>query len=265
MLMLILSRFAFLIFVLLKNISPAEVDAPHGKFLYENLGCTTKDGGNSYECNIVSKDHCIFEGKTFRVGEKISDLGITANCFVNCTCLEGGSIKCDEDFCTSNIEFDHPECNYKYPTDSCCPVLSCDPPKMNCTIKNITEIEGALFFPEDTCLVCFCQEGFSEKLEEPYCRKRRCFDQLENSKNLLNKCAPMYINRDCCPAFWICNEKQKIVKISEDTSKSGLHCEFGNDIVPYGHGFNTTIKDDYDTYKAMCQCSLPPLLTCLDF
>ncbi|KAK9885273.1 hypothetical protein WA026_010771 [Henosepilachna vigintioctopunctata] len=261
MFMLSISQF-ILIFAIAQNTLCVKHASPLGKYLYEDLKCV-KSNENFYKCDVASDKQCIFEGKRFEVGQEIKDDGIDAYCRSHCSCGEKGTFDCAEDDCFAEPK---PGCRLVDKLDSCCAVVSCEPAKMNCTVEGKTYEEGSSFYPKDQCLSCVCQKGFSGKFEPPFCQKRRCLEQIFNMPSLANNCAAVYFRKDlCCPATWVCNEKQPIVKMSQDdNSKSELSCDFGNVKVPYGHGFETTVRPYSEIVKVKCECNLPPFITCLE-
>ncbi|KAL3272526.1 hypothetical protein HHI36_014002 [Cryptolaemus montrouzieri] len=240
---------------------------PLGKYLYNDMKCSPNyDEVNnkltSYKCDFNTNNGCMFEGKRFSVGQNINDNGTDLYCRSNCVCVEDGLFSCAEDDCPSPA----PGCRLRDTLTDCCGVQDCKPPKSKCIYKGKTYLEGTSFYVQDQCMSCVCQEGFKGKLEEPYCIKRRCLEQIFGNDNLQNKCAAVYFKTAlCCPATWVCHEKQEIVKISQQTeSTSGETCEFGNVKVPYGHGFETSVRPFSKQVKVKCECTLPPLVTCLE-
>jgi hypothetical protein len=69
--------------------------------------------------------------------------------------------------------------------------------------------EGQRFSIENSCLDCVCQKGLKGKFEEPFCRRRKCGNQLRRGEKIQRHCAPFYAVDSgssvlCCPDSWIC-------------------------------------------------------------
>ncbi|XP_044760000.1 kielin/chordin-like protein [Coccinella septempunctata] len=259
---------AFLVTALicLVSVECENPENPLGKYLYEDLKCFANLDASTnqptyYKCDVSSRENCIFEGKKLSVGEEIKDNGTDYYCRSHCSCNEDGTFDCAEDDC-DEVKIDG--CRYKDSLTQCCTVLDCEPPKSNCTYNGKTYEEGRTFHPENTCQTCLCQEGFSGKIEQPYCMKRRCLEQIFHMEKLIRKCAAVYFLEDlCCPATWVCDKGQKI-EIINATNKTKLSCDFGEKKIALGHGFETTVRPYSKIIKVRCECTLPPFITCLE-
>jgi hypothetical protein len=70
-------------------------------------------------------------------------------------------------------------------------------------------MEGQAFLPKNSCMKCICQKGFSDKIEEPFCKPMPCGQQLKNWKHIQDRCAPLYeknLDALCCPIGWVCRK-----------------------------------------------------------
>lgn len=255
-----------LIFAVTVNCDRENPQNPLGKFLYEDLKCfanldNTTNQPIYYKCTVSAKDYCIFEGKKLSVSEEIKDDGTDVYCRSHCSCNDDGTFDCAEDDCSEETPVN---CRLKDTLTECCSVVDCGPVKANCTYNGKSYEEGKTFRPENSCHTCLCQEGFSGKIEQPHCIKRRCLEQIFNMDKLQRKCAAVYFLEDlCCPATWVCDEGQKIEKIVENT-KTQLTCSFGDKEVPLGHGFEASVRPYSTIVRVRCECSLPPFITCLE-
>ncbi|KAJ3654038.1 hypothetical protein Zmor_013252 [Zophobas morio] len=134
-----------------------------------------------------------------------------------------------------------------------------------CTVEGKEYKEGQKFYPANTCLDCVCQKGFKGKFEEPFCKRRRCGQQLRrDGRKIQTSCAPFYTKARsgevlCCPEDWICSDDSEILKGDAKTQEI---CKFGQKDVKVGQYFEKANFKNFEKIK--CECVVPPLLKCTD-
>ncbi|XP_017773097.1 PREDICTED: uncharacterized protein LOC108560162 [Nicrophorus vespilloides] len=248
-----------------------------GTLLYDEIGCKPIKEVNiscpvAYNCSNyqLPKNGCLFKTHVYKSGETINK----TNPCNYCTCYKNSQNK----FQLSCIDWNilrvpygkygfSSDCYFTGDLNSCFPSTKCAPYNNAaiCVVDHESHIEGQEFQPYGRCMDCVCQKGFEGKLVEPFCRKKRCDVEIKFTKQIINNCAPLYSkfeNPICCPRNFICPSDSKIENLVKSKSVDKVEkCKFGSKT------FNKMDTLDLvygDNYTAKCECSLPPLLTCLN-
>jgi hypothetical protein len=252
-----------------------------GILIYEDFGCTPhyedgKDCPSKYSCEGLepSRTNCYFRGKTYQDSEAVDSTLASPSCNAGCHCrVEGNKtgfvcaiLDCPE-WLGVPVKY---RCYRKYSLGECCSVGQiCYPLDgiEKCVVYDKEYQEGQRFSIENSCLDCVCQKGFKGKFEEPFCRRRKCGNQLRHGEKIQSHCAPFYdvdsgSSVICCPDSWICSDGSESGK---GKAKSEETCKFGEKIFKVGEEFE---KSDFtDNYgrkveKVKCECVIPPLMKC---
>ncbi|KAF5293348.1 hypothetical protein FQA39_LY02833 [Lamprigera yunnana] len=255
--------------------------APEGKcpddcklptFLYESFKCkpvcsTLDDCPTSYDCSMINKhkDKCYYNGNYYSNRENAEDDVTWEKCF-GCTCDisdDGSQFYCYYASCQGPLI--SPGCVLKLKLGQCCTSDIICAPYKECTIGNTTFTEdfGGLYnrleHPTEKCTKCSCEEG-SDKIVGVKCQKQYCTDLLKFQREVKRMCAPLYesTNYSCCPSQWICPSDVKFDTIAPSDGGQGQKCVFGKQLI----GKNKKHFTQYDERKVVCECLLPPFLTC---
>ncbi|XP_076275162.1 uncharacterized protein LOC143206437 [Rhynchophorus ferrugineus] len=246
-----------------------------GTLIYKDIRCkpVNESGGcpTSFDCDFARpRTGCLFKGKVYNAQEEIPSDLTYSSCNVGCFCRET-SILCAvldcPEFFNSMLE---PGCYPKYELGKCCStgrVCEDEALSKTCEVERKTYKIGQRFYPKNRCLTCVCHKDFDGTYDEKTCALQNCASELTNAEKIADKCAPVYLKFDkeetalCCPSEWVCpTDSDKFEVISQETSTGS--CIFGSQTVPFGHGFRKTIHKYSADRKIVCECSLPPLLTC---
>ncbi|XP_076275168.1 uncharacterized protein LOC143206486 [Rhynchophorus ferrugineus] len=162
-----------------------------------------------------------------------------------------------------------PGCYFKYKTGVCCAtgrLCEDESSTKTCEVEGKTYKIGQRFYPKNRCLTCVCHKDFDGTYDEKTCALQNCASELTNAEKIRDKCAPVYLRSGkgetalCWPREWACPDSDKFEIINQETSTES--CIFGWQTVPLGHGFRKTLYKHNGNRKIVCECSLPPLLTC---
>ncbi|XP_030764465.1 kielin/chordin-like protein [Sitophilus oryzae] len=276
--MLSMSKFTltFLLFTCICHTLADDCDQ-HGVLLYEDLHCKPVKNSEdpcptSFDCDLAQpKSGCLFKGKIYKPREEIdSDLTYSA-CQIGCRCGET-STTCAVLDCPENLgAYREPNCYPKYELGKCCASGSqCENSTKTCTVDGTVYKVGQNFYPKNSCLSCVCHENFQGSYDKETCVRRNCAEELRNAENIRNNCAPAYFrfeseeNALCCPNHWVCPEENDKIEVvdKEPAGKSTLECTFGSKKVPVGEGFKRTVNMWGEDRNLVCQCTIPPFLTC---
>ncbi|XP_044252707.1 uncharacterized protein LOC123003782 isoform X1 [Tribolium madens] len=272
-------NFCYVIFTLITPVLSKKCDNL-GILLYEDMGCSphyeeSNPCPTRYACHGLesSEKHCFYKSKIYEIGEIVDNQISNGSCYQSCRCTkekESANFHCAILDCDEWLDspIGH-GCYRQYSLDDCCASGQSCPPYNNvakCIIDGKEYKEGERFYPEKTCLRCICQKGFKGKLEEPFCKRKTCDVQLEKSvQDFYQACAPLYGPKGevlCCPFGWICPDGSENI---QGRNKTDNTCKFGKKYLKIGdsveklnvkNGFGEIIK------KIVCECVVPPLLTC---
>ncbi|KAF7278205.1 hypothetical protein GWI33_008699 [Rhynchophorus ferrugineus] len=245
-----------------------------GILIYKDIECkpVTENGGcpTSFDCDFARpRSGCLFKGKVYNEREKIPYDLTYSSCNAGCYC-RGSSILCAVLDCPEFLRIAHPGCYNKYELGKCCAVGNIcggEASSKKCQVEGKAYKAGQRFYPNDRCLDCVCHENFDGTYDEKTCKTRNCASELYNADKIRERCAPAYLKFDkgdsalCCPNEWICPEPTDRFEIIKQENSTGS-CYFGSKIVPVGHGFKKEIYKYDAQWKIVCECSVPPLLTC---
>ncbi|KAF5293347.1 hypothetical protein FQA39_LY02832 [Lamprigera yunnana] len=241
-------------------------------FLYESFKCkpvcsTLDDCPTSYDCSMISKhkDKCYYNGNYYSNNENAQDDVTWEKCF-GCTCDisdDGSQFYCYSGSCRSPLI--SAGCVLKRKLGHCCTSDIICAPYKECTIINTTFTEdfGGLYnrleHPTEKCTKCSCEEG-SDKIVGVKCQKQYCTDLLKSHHEVKRMCAPLYesTNYSCCPSQWLCPSDVKFDTIAPSDGGQGQQCVFGKQLI----GKNKKHFTQYDERKVVCECLLPPFITC---
>ncbi|XP_044253081.1 uncharacterized protein LOC123004034 isoform X2 [Tribolium madens] len=247
-----------------------------GTLLYEDLGCIpqySESNKNSlcpikYSCKGLGPwyDYCHFRGNTYELSQMVEKNLTSLSCDESCVCsnfFTGYNFNCAILDCPEWLGELIPEgCYRKYTLEHCCSTeRACFPfdeidEIAKCVIDGEEYLEGQYFYPRNSCLKCICQEGFKGKLEEPFCKRITCGEQLKHAIFLQKICAPVYYKRKdepfCCPNYWICANGSEVIR---GETISDYVCMFGERTLKVGEWFK-------NGDEILCECLIPPLVTC---
>ncbi|CAI6360225.1 unnamed protein product [Macrosiphum euphorbiae] len=262
------------------------------KQLYREIGCKPifENDSNScpvaYDCENVftrSSDKCYLNGNVYEPKANISKLDSALSlCVSGCFCDQKTNDKktttafaCTYDVCRSRMSLIAEPCYYKFDKNLCCETeLYC--PKENATIHECvydgkTYRNGQQFKIQNDYL-CVCSPEFNGTANDKLCRQFKCNYELLYMKNILNLDAPLYFEeKDGCPINWYQSEYESdfgTVEVSAGTVNSSNHvCKYGNLSVPIGQELKidrlSIRNSESDSYKTICTCDTPPLITCI--
>jgi len=253
-------------------------------YLYEEMGCTSegKTAENPcpthYNCSFLEnapEDQCYHRGKLYPKGKRVQN-GPLDGCFAKlCQCADNGNFICAAVDCWSrNWDKLEKGCHFKNDFTKCCQTgehMICpktQPDVSACEVDGKTYYEGEYFNPqEDNCLTCICDKGFTGKLEAPFCKRLNCSSPHYSDQTIFREnCALYFIDKakSCCPADNTCPTGKEVFDKSKASNDNNLHCMYGQEQLPVGTTFETTLNGRRypRTEKASCECILPPLVTC---
>ncbi|CAH0564350.1 unnamed protein product [Brassicogethes aeneus] len=249
-----------------------------GVLLYQDMDCKPIYYGKTacpalYSCQGIkpTKKCCYYRNQC--VLEEPANTTYGPPCSFGCFCLKDRlEFACPVVDCAPQVYNDTPSapgCYKASDLNQCCYFKEICPPfsHIKCKVDGVIYKEGQQFTPKNTCWNCVCQKGWRGVNEAPFCQRRRCGVQLRDQTEVQQACAPGYLKKDsightlCCPSTWLCPEEgDKIL----GSSNGDDICTFGNTTLKTGQFINKS-KANYGTknyYK--CECSLPPLLTCVE-
>ncbi|XP_012147116.2 kielin/chordin-like protein [Megachile rotundata] len=252
---------------------------------YKDLGCEPiyKNSSDccpeSYNCDHLkklAKDKCYMNGHEYNDDEALRSEDRN-RCDVGCTC----SAKPPNDPVFNCAIVDcyrgDPEgtCYLRGSPDLCCGKIIClgeGEVRPTCKVDGKIYQDGEIVHPKaDPEVECFCQPGFTGKIEEPYCKKpnrSQCSPFLRDMSNVNNKCAPVYTNKQNlvteCPGWfptYRCEEEgDVIIRNNSSSSDGGKMCKLGNLKMHKGDILKPGNSDDSSNVK--CVCQVPPIPTC---
>ncbi|KAL1497195.1 hypothetical protein ABEB36_008192 [Hypothenemus hampei] len=252
----------------------------YGILLYEDIGCEgnvkTEEGGcpSSFKCDFNRpKTGCVLKNINFHPGEAISSNLTYSGCMIGCTCEDFDFIRCAILDCPEYLYDLKDGCYNEYVLEKCCATgVICKNETDNektCQVDDEIYAIGQKFYPKNTCLECVCHENFTGKYDEKTCTRLNCVSQIHYTEEINRKCAPAYFNFRsnevlCCPDHFICPDPNDFIKWTYDESKknSTLECEYGNQKLKYGEGFERRVNKLGKDRHLRCECILPPLVTC---
>lgn len=245
-----------------------------GVRLYEDMGCTPKYNPRSKDCPEEficphlheSTKECYYKNLTIKTGEAVRNHPDQL-CDIGCFCTEEAKFICAIVDCAEYFGITPPPgCYSTYDLEHCCSSgQKCDDCRLTCEYNGEKYDEGLRFYPKDSCSMCVCQEGFKAKIEAPFCTRSKCNVQLKDSESIQKRCAPVYnlysnsgTSKDvlCCPNEWICPSGNETII---GTPKSNKICYFGKRNLKLGQKIEKSIR----SIPVICECQIPPLLTCV--
>ncbi|XP_066250809.1 uncharacterized protein [Euwallacea similis] len=256
----------------------------HGVLFYEDMGCeSVKIEGQcplKYQCDFNRpKNGCIFKGKNYSPGEDITSDVTYSACQIGCRCEDFDFIRCAVLDCPEAFGGSPGErCYSEYEIGKCCSIGQICPngttEEKKCLVDGVNYDRGAKFYPKNTCLTCVCHENFTEgNYDEETCMRQNCAAQIYFTEEINKKCAPAYFNFRseevlCCPDDFVCPDPDldsiRLVNREADP-KSELQCQYGTQVLKLGEGFNRKVNKYGKDRQLLCQCSMPPLVTCVEF
>ncbi|XP_055311407.1 uncharacterized protein LOC129574067 [Sitodiplosis mosellana] len=132
-----------------------------------------------------------------------------------------------------------------------------------CQVEGRSYYDGERIYPDgDSCFMCLCTPNFNNKTsfaKNSNCVKINC--GIEHDLHRITAgCVPVYYKTPtCCPIDIKCPAKDDVVS-NEETSNAEnekLTCTFGNLTLKLGQ----KLKNDNSCLN--CECSIPPLLACI--
>lgn len=77
-----------------------------------------------------------------------------------------------------------------------------------CLYRGAEYVKGEKFYPRDNpCFQCTCDENFRDhQVHQPNCRKYACHYETIYKDKILDNCAPVYGETECCAIDWICRK-----------------------------------------------------------
>ncbi|XP_065164111.1 chordin-like protein 1 isoform X2 [Atheta coriaria] len=278
--------FALLAVYLIVNVLLYNIDLVQSKCeapvkIYEDLHCKPIFGVNivnlcpkQYDCShlisekrIANRDRmCYFDGKWYDIGDKIT---IPSVCEVGvCRCTERLNFECTKQECPYLHLPDVNRCFLSYVFNECCPqTFRCSDLKnlSTCDVNDTVYVEGELFpSPLDNCKLCVCTKNFDTNYGHNVCRSVPCRMELFKIADLLNNCAPVYLEpTDCCPVDVRCPSPNDISAFEHKAiNVNDTYCVYGTVKVPTGIKLVHS-EDQYGHITITeCLCKIPPLMTC---
>lgn len=224
-----------------------------------------------YECSEylnAPSDECYLQGKSYPNGTEIQTHRY-GYCETSCTCTDG-NILCPP---TSCPEIELPkkpseDCRVISDPNNCCVTGYICPPfdKIpQCNVNGKIYYAGEQFSsPKDNTINCYCKEGFTGEMVEPFCKKTPCNSAWMFKQKFNEQCGLIYhtdVPEQNCPIDFLCEFKLSRFK---KIRKSSRHkCNL--------HGLLLNVGDTYkDSYRiippgkvtTMCECKIPPYVTC---
>lgn len=257
------------------------------KQLYTEIGCKPifNNSSNScpvaYDCENVfirSSDKCYFNENVYAPKADLSKIDSALNpCLSGCFCDQKTNdnktttkFTCAYVQCPSYLTLISEPCYFKFDNNLCCETqLYC--PEENATIHeciygNNTYKNGQRFEILNDYL-CVCSPKFNGTANNESCRKFKCNYELLYMENILKRDAPVYFEqKDGCPINWYQSEFNVgvVESNSNETINSSTNvCKYGDLSVPLGQKLKIDRNSDSETYKTVCSCDTPPLITCI--
>jgi len=248
---------------------------------YEEIGCKAVKENESdccparYECPNVKefdKSKCNYKGKSYAVGDQVSD-GLPT-CTASCTCTGADpavGFNCAYNECPEVSQPPKPECALQFTIDSCCSTKTiCDAEEIKklprCYVDGREYVEGNLIYPQnEPCYKCLCNDKYDNSTspaKNPFCKRVDCGITLLQLNNLQEGCVPVYFNDNfCCPLEFRCpNTKDSVLpragKAAEKAASPAETCTYGDLVLNVGE----SVKTDDECLE--CSCQLPPMAQC---
>ncbi|KFB37558.1 AGAP011183-PA-like protein [Anopheles sinensis] len=249
---------------------------------YTSLGCNPIGKLSSgcperYECPSLTEhdnEKCYFNGKTYKISEKLPDEEVAQFCTALCYCAAAepfATFRCAHIDCAEFFQpFDHENCLRTYKKSSCCSagsVCGAERDKLaQCKVENEIYKEGQRMYFENTCRTCICTAGFNANATEtdPNCYERSCDFELYAAKNVYGSGVPVYSKDHCCPWDWrLPKESDKVIQGTSAVSNDpNLQCKYGKLTLNVGDKLDIQ-QEAEENQKMSCSCTVPPLLHCI--
>ncbi|KAH1001999.1 hypothetical protein HUJ04_005945 [Dendroctonus ponderosae] len=269
--------------LMLLNIMPliltSENCDKYGILLYEDIGCkpvmnATESCPSRYDCNFSRpKSGCTFKGKNYNPGEDIESELTYSACSIGCRCEDFNFIRCAVLDCPEHLGgYPEPDCLPKYELGKCCAteqICNATAEAKTCQVDGETYSIGAKFYPKNTCFSCICHANFTGEYDEETCMRQNCVAEIYSNEQINQKCAPAYFNFHsdevlCCPNEFLCPEPTddiKVVNFQADANAT-FQCQYGAGELKVGEGFHRRINKYGKDRNLLCECIMPPLVTC---
>ncbi|CAG9579624.1 unnamed protein product [Danaus chrysippus] len=241
---------------------------------YQELGCTAIPNDDNLTCPKEfdcpdlhpNPNMCYYRGVEYADRATIPMDLVKNPCALGCVCTidSGPRFDCAAVDCVENFDPDQQECIYTFSLDSCCSTGEvCGKDAIaslkTCEADGKTYKEGQYFEPANSRKKCVCTADWNGSYDDPAtCSDINCGLEIYNQKNIMDKCAPVFVKTaKSCPFSFQCpSAKTKIIK---GINLRGIQsqCVFGNLTLNVG---DEVVGDDSCT---KCSCEVPPFMTCV--
>lgn len=241
--------------------------------LYKEVGCTPifeneSKCATSYSCrhfHTRERGVCRYHNVSYEIGQEITNKDVLNGCGAqHCKCIDahGGG---EPEFSCANLE-----CGWSAYQSGCIPIYEekqccsskvyCedkDPERSKCTYEGKTYVEGQVIYPDDEpCKKCFCKSG-----GQVQCEDISCDVELHAMSDINKFCVPIYYGtKSCCPIGWKCPSMDYKIRKADSGRQvvTTNQCWFGEMVLD-----QYDIVEDENEKDLLCQCSVPPYVTCI--
>lgn len=233
---------------------------------YEQKACVAVIGSDGcpekFRCNKLSDEDrktCVHNGKTYKVGGAISDLGPCDSCRCEMKRHGRASIECAEVDCP-DWEAKNKSCYMGYVLGQCCPQEMCPGDKelqKTCYHNGVHYKIGQYIETSNPCKSCICTEQWRNE-DGPGCSPVDCLTGIY-ADQIRSGCLPIYREKGCCAVEMYCDSIYGVTpafSVQEDEDLCYYQGQY------YERGSVAYLKNDLQKCVT-CKCTTPPDFTCI--